>query len=251
MGLVSRIGITCVSALACLVAIAAAAPAAAEPPAPPLPDAVMSPNVEYLGSIKQDVGLTTGAKIVGDRMFVTSGKNISIYDISNPASPRALGGLYTNVAWENEEVPTNGRVLAVASDFYSVVPECLAALAPTGCVQFFDVRDPANIKPVGTIPVANHTVECVLDCRYFYGKEGTIIDARGILITAWQDDFKAVLREARDAGELPEHLDPDETAAFLIDAYEGALVRMKAEGSIKPLQRFSTMTLDGLLTRKS
>ena len=181
MGLVSRIGIRCVSALAGLVAMTAAAPAAAEPPAPPLPDAVMSPNVEYLGSIKQDVGLTTGAKIVGDRMFVTSGKNISIYDISDPASPRALGGLYTNVAWENEEVPTNGRVLAVASDFYSVVPECLAALAPTGCVQFFDVRDPANIKPVGTIPVANHTAECVLDCRYFYGKAGTIIDARGIL----------------------------------------------------------------------
>jgi hypothetical protein len=34
-----------------------------------LPDAVMSPNVEYLGSIQQDVGLTTGAKVVGDRMF--------------------------------------------------------------------------------------------------------------------------------------------------------------------------------------
>jgi TetR/AcrR family transcriptional regulator, transcriptional repressor for nem operon len=69
--------------------------------------------------------------------------------------------------------------------------------------------------------------------------------------TAWQSDFRAVLREARDAGELPEYLDPDETAAFLIDAYEGALVRMKAEGSIKPLQRFSTMTLDGLLAQKS
>ena len=49
------------------------------------PDAVMSDNVEYLGSIKQDVGLTTGAKVIGDRMFVTSGKNISIYDISDPA----------------------------------------------------------------------------------------------------------------------------------------------------------------------
>jgi TetR/AcrR family transcriptional repressor of nem operon len=68
--------------------------------------------------------------------------------------------------------------------------------------------------------------------------------------TAWQDDFKAVLREARDTGELPEHLDPDETAAFLIDAYEGALVRMKGEGNIKPLQRFSTMILDGLLAQK-
>ncbi|EJN02347.1 TetR/AcrR family transcriptional regulator [Phyllobacterium sp. YR531] len=69
--------------------------------------------------------------------------------------------------------------------------------------------------------------------------------------TAWQEDFKVVLREARDAGDLPEHLDPDETAAFLIDAYEGALVRMKADGSIKPLQRFRSMTLDGLLKNKS
>jgi hypothetical protein len=141
----------------------------------------MSPNVQYLGSIKQDIGLTTGAKVVGDRLFVTSGKNIAIYDISNPATPRAMGGLNTNVAWENEEVPTNGRVLAVASDFYSVVPECIEALSPDGCVQFFDVRDPAHINQVGTIPIPNHTAECALDCRFFYGKAGTIIDARGIL----------------------------------------------------------------------
>ena len=30
-----------------------------------------------------------------------------------------------NVAWENEEVPTNGKVLAVASDFYCGAPSCL------------------------------------------------------------------------------------------------------------------------------
>jgi hypothetical protein len=165
-----------------MLSLCAALPAGAQTVTPPLGDAVMSDNVEYLGSIKQDVGLTTGAKIVGDRMFVTSGKNISIYDISNPAAPRALGDMKTNIAWENEEVPTNGKVLAVASDFYSVgVPECVAALAPAGCVQIFDVRDPANIRQVGTIPIANHTAECVLDCQYFYGRAGTIIDARGIL----------------------------------------------------------------------
>ena len=74
--------------------------------------------------------LPAGAKVLGDRMYVTSGKNISIYDISDPAAPKALGGMTANVAWENEEVPTNGQVLAVASDFYSVgVPECMAALA--------------------------------------------------------------------------------------------------------------------------
>ena len=157
-----------------------AAPAFAEPE-PPLGDAVMSPNVEYLGSIKQDVGMTTGAKVVGNRLFVTSGKNISIYDISNPAWPQPLGQLHTNIAWENEEVPTNGKVLAVASDFYSLIPECASALALDGCVQFFDVRDPANIKQVGTIPIANHTADCALDCQYFYGQAGTIIDARGVL----------------------------------------------------------------------
>src|SRR4051794_3688895 len=93
------------------------------------PDAVMSSNVEYLGSIQQDVGLTAGAKVVGDRLFVTSGKDLSVYDISDPAVPKPLGSMQVNIAWENEEVPTNGKVLAVASDFYSVgVPECVAAL---------------------------------------------------------------------------------------------------------------------------
>jgi hypothetical protein len=145
------------------------------------PDWVSSDNVEYLGSIKQDVGLTTGAKVVGDRLFVTSGKNITIYDISKPETPVTLGALKVNVAWENEEVPTNGKVLAVASDFYSGMPSCLTALAADGCVQLFDVRDPSNIREVGSIPIANHTAECVLDCQWFYGRAGTIIDARGVL----------------------------------------------------------------------
>src|SRR4051794_10827348 len=162
------------------------------------PDWVSSDNVEYLGSIKQDVGLTTGAKVIGDRLYVTSGKNISIYDISTPESPQTLGSMKVNVDWENEEVPTNGKILAVASDFYSTDPACVAALRVTGCVQFFDVRDPSNITEVGTIPIANHTAECVLDCQYFYGRAGTIIDTRGILdgkpptvVGNWINELKA------------------------------------------------------------
>jgi hypothetical protein len=172
----------------------------------------MSDNVEYLGSIQQDVGQTTGAKIVGDQMFVTSGKNISIYDISDPASPQPLGTMKANVAWENEEVPTNGKVLAVASDFYSVgVPECVAALAATGCVQLFDVRDPSDIKQVGTIPIANHTAECVLDCQYIYGRAGTIIGARGVLdgtppkvIGNWIDELETQGVDSRSCHHIRE-----------------------------------------------
>jgi hypothetical protein len=192
-----------------LATLLLAAPASA---AEPLPDAVMSPNVEYLGSIQQDVGLTTGAKVIGDRLFVTSGKNISIYDISDPAAPKPLGGMKVNVAWENEEVPTNGKVLVVASDFYSVgVPECVAALAADGCVQIFDVRDPANIKQVGTVPIANHTAECVLDCQYIYGRAGTIIDARGVLdgtppkvIGNWIDELRTQGVDSRSCHHIRE-----------------------------------------------
>ena len=182
--------------LATLALLLTAIPASA---APTLPDAVMSGNVEYLGSIQQDVGLTTGARVIGDRMFVTSGKNVSIYDITDPAAPKPMGTMTANIAWENEEVPTNGKVLAVASDFYSVgVPECVAALAPTGCVQFFDVRDPSAVKQVATVPIPNHTAECALDCQYLYGSAGTIIDARGVLegqkprvIGDWQEALAA------------------------------------------------------------
>src|SRR3954465_10767142 len=145
------------------------------------PDWVSSDNVDHLGSIKQDVGLTTGAKVVGNRLYVTSGKNISIYHITKPETPVALGSMKVNTAWENEEVPTNGKVLAVASDFYSITASCLSQMRVTGCIQFFDVRAPGNIKEVGSVPVANRTAECVLDCQWFYGRAGTIVDARGIL----------------------------------------------------------------------
>ncbi len=144
-------------------------------------DWVASENVEYLGSIKQDVGLTTGAKVVGDRLFVTNGKNITTYDISTPERPQAMGSMKLNVSWENEEVATNGKVLAFASDFYSITASCVSQGALDGCVQFFDVRDPSNIKELDAIPIANHTAECALDCTWFYGSEGTIIDARRIL----------------------------------------------------------------------
>src|SRR4051812_16524650 len=48
------------------------------------PDYVTSDNVEYIRSIKLDVGQTTGARIVGKRLYVTGAKNMSIYDISTP-----------------------------------------------------------------------------------------------------------------------------------------------------------------------
>ncbi|PZQ52704.1 MAG: hypothetical protein DI556_02685 [Rhodovulum sulfidophilum] len=55
---------------------------------------------------------------------------------------------------------------------------------------------------------------------------------------AWQAAVAAVLAEARDAGDLPPDFDAEGTAAFLIEAYEGALIRAKADGGPAALERF-------------
>jgi hypothetical protein len=167
--------------VACATLLLAVPASAQEPMEPALPDAVFSSNVQYLGSFKQDVGLTTSAKVVGNRLFVSGGKNLAVYDISNPAAPKAMGLLKANLAWQNEEVPTNGKVLGFASDTYSAEQTCLGQSRATGCLQFFDVRDPANIKIAGIVNRSAHTMDCALDCQYFYTDNGLIIDARGVL----------------------------------------------------------------------
>ncbi len=54
----------------------------------------------------------------------------------------------------------------------------------------------------------------------------------------WESNLRGVLREAEDADALAPGVTADAAAAFLIEAYEGALVRMKAEDSFAPYDRF-------------
>src|SRR5689334_16744655 len=186
--------------LAAITTLAATGTAVAQEPVEPAgPDAWTSPNVEYLGSIKQDVGLTTGARVVPstepgvpDKLFVHDAKNFTIYDISTPSRPKTMGTIHLNVAWEGEEIPTDGKVVVLADDYLIADPMCgtpdVGLVTGGGCVQFYDARDPADVKEVAAIPIANHTAECAApaedatsDCEYVYGSNGTIIDARGVL----------------------------------------------------------------------
>jgi TetR/AcrR family transcriptional repressor of nem operon len=56
-----------------------------------------------------------------------------------------------------------------------------------------------------------------------------------------------VLFEAQQAGELSTDEDPDELAAFIYNSWQGALVRMKATGSDRPLQQFRRVIFAQLL----
>lgn len=59
----------------------------------------------------------------------------------------------------------------------------------------------------------------------------------------WEDRLRKVLAEAEAAGELAPGVNAEDAAAVLIEAYEGALVRMKVQGTSRPFERFRTYAL--------
>ncbi|MEA2179073.1 MAG: hypothetical protein QOG77_2370 [Solirubrobacteraceae bacterium] len=148
-------------------------------------DHVSSDNVELVRSIKLAAD-GVGARVVGSFLYVTTTKDLEIYDISDPADPGLVGAVTLDVEFENEQVPTNGQVLGISGQTPSITESGVCpSLYPTtssGCLVLFDVRDKAQPKQVATVLGAgDHTSTCVLDCTYTYGSSGSIVDLRGVL----------------------------------------------------------------------
>jgi hypothetical protein len=164
--------------LAAAVGLVLCAPAA---PAQTTGDSFSSDNVEFVKNLRE-VGDGVGATIIPDKMlmFVTSTTGLTIYDIKDAENPVRLGVMTLNVEFENEEVPTNGKILGISADTFCVVPDPGGFQnSGTSCLTLYDVSDPSNVKLITNIPDAgDHTSTCVLDCTYFYGSSGTIVDAR-------------------------------------------------------------------------
>ena len=62
----------------------------------------------------------------------------------------------------------------------------------------------------------------------------------------WQQRFARCLREAQAGGEIPEHIDCDEAAAFFWIGWEGAVLRAKLERRMAPLELFVRHFFAGL-----
>ena len=168
--------ITTVSATAVLAAgLSGAVHAGADP------DVFTSPNVTFIRNIPlPTTGI--GGKVLGNRFYLTSYVDVEIFDISNPADPQLLGKVPVNVERENEEVATNGQVLAVSSSMgcqYYTPGEPPAPAdgrwegTPVSCLELFDVRDPHNPTLLTHLMGAGqHTSTCVYDCQYIWGQYG-------------------------------------------------------------------------------
>src|SRR5580658_161440 len=61
------------------------------------------------------------------------------------------------------------------------------------------------------------------------------------LFASWTRDIEDAVRDAQAEGSTSSRTNPADVAAFLLDAYEGALLRARVEKSGAPLDRFMTM----------
>lgn len=164
--------------LGALAATGALAAPVASAQAPVLPggDSVTSDNMTHVGKFPL-MGDGIGGRVVGDIFYATSTVGLFIFDISDPADPQHLGGITTDVHWENEDVPTNGKILGISASLGGTA--CPVGEQAGGCLNLYDVTDPANPTQISSaVGIGAHTAECVLDCTWFYGSEGQIVDAR-------------------------------------------------------------------------
>jgi len=67
------------------------------------------------------------------------------------------------------------------------------------------------------------------------------------LFASWTKVIEEAVRDAQADGTMSSKLDPADLAAFLLDAYEGALLRARVEKSGAPLDRFMTIAFAHLL----
>jgi TetR/AcrR family transcriptional regulator, transcriptional repressor for nem operon len=65
--------------------------------------------------------------------------------------------------------------------------------------------------------------------------------------TAWTLDIEAAIRAAQAAGSIATRADPADLAAFLLDAYEGALLRARVEKNGHAFDRFMKVAFTQIL----
>ena len=96
---------------------------------------------------------------------------------------------------------------------------------------------------------SHYTRNCILGgfSAELANQSETIREGLRKLYGQWTKDIEATITEAQAKGEIANKTKAAEIAAFLLDAYEGALLRARVERSRKPFDRFMKFAFGELL----
>ncbi len=89
--------------------------------------------------------------------------------------------------------------------------------------------------------IGNFSAELAMESRL-------VRDRLASVFAAWTQMLATCIREAQTADELNRDIDPDTIAAFLIDAFEGAVLRTKVDRDATALLRFEKIVFSTILT---
>ncbi|MFN2388191.1 MAG: LVIVD repeat-containing protein [Actinomycetota bacterium] len=131
------------------------------------PGYVASDNVELVRNLPLHSD-SAGGRRVGRYFYITTERDLTIYDVARPAAPRQVGHLLLAPPGEyyfpEEDVDTNGKILLVGNG---------------GTLSVISVRDKTDPHVIGSLAGADdHTITCVLDCKWAYTSGGKIVDLR-------------------------------------------------------------------------
>jgi TetR/AcrR family transcriptional repressor of nem operon len=71
-----------------------------------------------------------------------------------------------------------------------------------------------------------------------------------LILRSWRERFAVCIREAQQAGELPESYDPSVIAGFILSGWEGAVLSAKVMKSPQPVQDFLDTLFATVLTKR-
>ena len=66
----------------------------------------------------------------------------------------------------------------------------------------------------------------------------------------WIQPFADCIAEGQQRGEIAATFTPEELADFLISSWEGAIMRMKVERSVEPLERFKRIAFKTVFAKE-
>jgi TetR/AcrR family transcriptional regulator, transcriptional repressor for nem operon len=89
--------------------------------------------------------------------------------------------------------------------------------------------------------IGNFSAELAADSRL-------VRDRLAAVLAAWTQMLATCIAEAQAAGELRADLEPESIAAFLIDAFEGAVLRNQVDRDGSALKRFESIVFTVILT---
>lgn len=158
-----------------------------------------SDNVEHVAHIPLNND-SPGARVVNDYLYLTTSRDLRIYDVSDAEAPRLAGELLLPQMpyFAEEDVDTNGKILLIDG------PN-----GPLSRLYIIDVEDKSDPTIIGELRgegADQHTFTCVLDCKWAYGSRGAVIDLRDPTRPRYEGDWRAGTplsgRSAHDVTEV-------------------------------------------------